>query len=71
VLALFADDRPCATAKIQKIGAGYDLSTVFDEFKPVDTVSSPLLHGRFTEFLQEERQQTDPSQGGWMMQTGK
>jgi hypothetical protein len=29
VLALFADDHPCATAKFQGIGAVYDLSTVF------------------------------------------
>jgi hypothetical protein len=29
VLALFADDHPCATAKFQEIGAVYDLNAVF------------------------------------------
>ena len=28
VLALFADDNPCAPAKFQRIGAVYDLSAV-------------------------------------------
>jgi hypothetical protein len=29
VLAFFADDHPCATAKFREIGAVYDLNTVF------------------------------------------
>ena len=36
VLALFTDDHPRAPAKFLRIGAVYDLSTVFPRFKPMD-----------------------------------